>query len=161
MTFDVLNHLRDLAENLGDWETYVRETSERRFLTDRKARHALLHAVLVALQAAIDIGNHWVTGLTPQRPESYRGVAELLEESGALPPALAKDLKGLFALRNILVHKYQALDVKLLYRHLKAGVRPLSAFLKLAKAQVGRKESRRRAIPRDRRFVRVPRRLSE
>ena len=136
MTRDVLNHLRDLQENLGDWESYLTEIPQARFLLDRGDRHKLLHAALVALQASIDIANHWAAGLTPQRPESYRAIVGLLEEQGALPAALAKDLKGLFSLRNVLIHKYQELDLKRLYRHLRKGVKPLRRFLTLSKARV-------------------------
>lgn len=136
MTRDVLNHLRDLQENLRDWESYLAEITPARFLSDRGERHKLLHATLVALQAAIDIANHWVAELTPQRPESYRAIVELLEEQGALPATLAKDLRGLFSLRNVLIHKYHELDLKRLYRHLRLGVKPLKSFLALSKARV-------------------------
>ena len=138
MTREVLNHLRDLDENLTDWESYLRETREPGFLLDRKARHALLHCVLVSLQAAIDIADHWVAEVTPQRPESYRAIIELLEEKRALPRRLALQLKGLFSLRNVLVHKYQELDLKRLYAHVKKAPQPLRAFLKLAKSKVRR-----------------------
>lgn len=138
MTREVLNHLRDLDENLIDWELYLRQAGEAEFLSDRKTRHALLHCVLVALQAAIDIGDHWVTELTPQRPESYRAIMELLEEKKAVPAGLARELKGLFSLRNVLIHKYQELDLKRLYAHIERAPRFLKAFLKLAKSKVKR-----------------------
>ena len=134
MTKEVLNHVRDLDENLKDWEDYLGQTSEKAFISDRKARHALLHCALVALQAAIDIGNHWVSGLTPQRPESYRAIAEILEEKGEIPGKLAENLQGLFSLRNVLIHKYQELNLKRLFAHLKKGIKPLREYLKLAKA---------------------------
>lgn len=138
MTREVLNHLRDLDENLTDWEFYLRQTGEAEFLRDRKTRHALLHCVLVALQAAIDIGDHWVTELTPQRPESYRAIMELLEEKKAVPAGLARELKGLFSLRNVLIHKYQELDLKRLYAHIERAPKFLKAFLRLAKSKVKR-----------------------
>ena len=138
MTREVLNHLRDLDENLSDWQAYLRETREPEFLSDRKSRHALLHCVLVSLQAAIDIADHWVAEVTPQRPESYRAIMELLEEKKAVPGGLARELKGLFSLRNVLVHKYQELDLKRLYAHIKKAPKPLRAFLKLAKSKVKR-----------------------
>lgn len=138
MTREVLNHLRDLDENLTDWEFYLRQADEAEFLGDRKTRHALLHCVLVALQAAIDIGDHWVTELTPQRPESYRAIMELLEEKKAVPAGLARELKGLFSLRNVLIHKYQELDLKRLYAHIERAPKFLKAFLRLAKSKVKR-----------------------
>lgn len=133
MTRDVLNHLRDLEENLKDWELYFKGLSKDEFISDRKERHALLHCVTVALQAAIDIGNHWVSQLTPQRPETYRGIVDLLQETKKISGPLATDLKGLFSLRNVLIHQYQSLDLAILYKHLKNGPKPLLKFLRLAK----------------------------
>jgi len=134
MTRDVLNHLRDLEENLRDWESYLKKLSKAVFKKERKERHAILHCVLVALQAAIDIGNHWASELTSQRPESYRSIVDLLEQKKAIPSKLAKDVKGLFSLRNVLIHQYQALDLERLYNHIKKGPSPLKAFLKKAKS---------------------------
>ncbi len=136
MTKEVLSHIRDLDENLNDWENYLAEISEKEFLSDRKSRHALLHCVLVSLQAAIDIGNHWVSELTSQRPESYRAIAEILREKNAIPDNLAEKLQGLFSLRNVLIHKYQALDLRQIFTHLKNGAPPLREYLKLAKLNV-------------------------
>lgn len=136
MTRDVLNHLRDFEENLKDWETYLREIPLAVFLGDRGSRHKILHAVLVALQAAIDIANHWVSELTPQRPETYKSIVGLLREEKAVPASLAEDLEGLFSLRNVLIHRYQKLDLKKLYRHLEEGIGPLKALLKLSRSKV-------------------------
>lgn len=133
---EVLNHLRDLEENLKDWDSYLQETSLPRFLESRKDRHALLHCALVSLQAAIDIGNHWVAGLTPRRPESYKAIMDLLMEKKAIPARLARDLKGLFSLRNVLIHKYQEPDLEKICAHLRKGVKPLRSFLRLSKARV-------------------------
>ncbi len=83
-----------------------------------------------------DTANHWAAGLTAERPESYRGIIELLEADKAIPSRLAKDLKGLFSLRNVLIHKYADLDLARLHGHLRRGSAPMRAFLKLAKAQV-------------------------
>jgi len=135
MTHDALNHLRDLEQNLKDWKLYLENLSPKDFLNNRKERHALLHCVFVALQAAIDIGNHWASNLTSQRPESYKAIIDLLHEKRAVPSKLAKDLKGLFSLRNVLVHQYQELNLEKLFSHLKKGVVPLKAFLKLAKSK--------------------------
>lgn len=136
MTREVLNHLRDLDSNIKDWKAYIEGMTPERFASDRKERHALLHCVLVSLQAAIDTGNHWVSELTSNRPESYRSIIELLEEEKAIPTNLAKDLKGLFSLRNVLIHRYQELDLEKLYTHLQTGSKPLEQFLKLAKNSI-------------------------
>ncbi|MFH1618824.1 MAG: DUF86 domain-containing protein [bacterium] len=139
MTKEVLNHLRDLEENLKDWEAYLADVSEDRFIKDRLSRHALLHCVLVALQSAIDIGNHWLTELTVERPESYRAIVDLLEGEKVLPKKLARDLKGLFSLRNVLIHKYAELNLKKIYSYLKKGIKPLREYLKTAKSKASRR----------------------
>jgi len=138
MNREIFNHLRDLDENLKDWESYLRDLSYETFLQNRKERHALLHAVVTAIQAAIDTGNHWVSGLTPQRPETYRSIAEILLEKKAVNSKLAGQLQDLFSLRNILIHKYQDLDLKKLYGNLKEGLGPLKSFLALVKSRLNK-----------------------
>ena len=50
----VLSHLRELDEAIKDWERYQRFSLED-LKTDRDTRNMVLHAMLVSIQAAIDI----------------------------------------------------------------------------------------------------------
>jgi uncharacterized protein YutE (UPF0331/DUF86 family) len=55
----ILGHLRELDEAAGDWERYQPITlAELR--TDRDKRNMVLHALLITIQASIDIANHLV-----------------------------------------------------------------------------------------------------
>lgn len=54
----LLEHLRALDEALRDWERYREKVSLRDLRSDRDARNMVLHAMLVAIQSAIDIASH-------------------------------------------------------------------------------------------------------
>ena len=53
----VTDHIRELEQAIGDWERY-QSISLGELKADRDKRNMVLHAMLVAIQAAIDIANH-------------------------------------------------------------------------------------------------------
>ena len=55
-----LSHLTELDESLKDWERYQRYSLED-LQKDRDKRNMVLHAMLVGIQAAIDIGSHLIS----------------------------------------------------------------------------------------------------
>ena len=67
----VLTHLRELDEAARDRERYRSITLED-LRTDRDKRNMVLHALLVSIQASIDIANHLVAASSSRRPETYR-----------------------------------------------------------------------------------------
>ncbi len=54
-----LAHMRELDEALEDWERIKRIPLED-LLRERDLRNMVLHALLVSIQAAIDIANHLI-----------------------------------------------------------------------------------------------------
>ena len=53
----ILEHFRELNEALKDWERY-QTISLRELRSDRDKQNMVLHALLVSIQASIDIANH-------------------------------------------------------------------------------------------------------
>lgn len=67
----ITGHLRELDEATGDWERYQAITLAE-LKADRDRRNMVLHALLVSVQASIDIANHLVAARSTRRPETYR-----------------------------------------------------------------------------------------
>lgn len=67
----ILSHLWELDEAVGDWERYRSITLDE-LRADRDKRNVVLHALLVSIQASIDIANHLVAASSSRRPETYR-----------------------------------------------------------------------------------------
>ncbi len=67
----VLSHLRELDESLSDWERY-QQCSLEDLKADRDKRNMILHAMLVSIQAAIDVSMHLISQNGLGRPATYR-----------------------------------------------------------------------------------------
>ena len=83
----ILDHLRKLDEAAGDWERY-RSITLAELKTDRDKRNMVLHALLVSIQASIDIANHLVAACSSRRPETYRESFAILCDEGLIPEDL-------------------------------------------------------------------------
>jgi len=88
MTLDrerLLAYLTELTATLDDWDRYRTRVSRDLLLRERDARNMVLHAMLTAIQAAIDISQHLLAANRWERPGSYRETFELLAAYGAIP----------------------------------------------------------------------------
>ena len=77
----ILDHLRELDGAAGDWERY-RSIPLTELRTDRDKRNMVLHALLVSIQASIDIANHLIAASGSRRPETYRESFAILCDEG-------------------------------------------------------------------------------
>lgn len=65
-----LSHLTELDESLKDWERYQRYSLED-LRKDRDKRNMVLHAMLISIQAAIDISSHLISKNQLKRPALF------------------------------------------------------------------------------------------
>ena len=87
-----------------------RDVSAEEFV-GQAALHDLAERYLhLAVEACLDLGNHWIAQKGLRTPDANRDTFTVLEESGELSRALADRLRGWAGFRNILVHEYLAID---------------------------------------------------
>lgn len=132
-----LAYLAELRAALADWERYQCVVDRGRLEQDRDARNMVLHAMLIAIQAAIDIGEQIIAERRFDRPSSYRETFEILGARGVLASDLAARLASLAAFRNVLVHVYWKLDLERVEAHLQEGREPLDRFCAVVKRLLG------------------------
>ena len=114
---DYLERLRRLGE--AHESEYVAEPG----IHDLAARY--LHLVL---EAAIDLGNHWIADGGLRTPDSNRDSFMVLEEAGEIEPALAQRMRGWAGFRNVLVHEYVNIDHRIAYAAIRDELGDLDAF---------------------------------
>jgi uncharacterized protein YutE (UPF0331/DUF86 family) len=132
----ILGHLRELDEASGDWERY-RSIVLNELRTDRDKRNMVLHALLVSIQASIDIANHLVAASsTSRRPETYRESFMILCDEGLIPEDLATQLSDLAGFRNVLVHLYCRLDLDEVYGVLQDDLSVVNRYRALVRAML-------------------------
>ena len=122
-----LSHLTELDESLKDWERYQRYSLED-LRKDRDKRNMVLHAMLISIQAAIDISSHLISRNQLKRPATYRETFELLGQAGMITEDLAVELSDLAGLRNVLVHIYGQLNLDEIYSILQNDLVTMRSF---------------------------------
>jgi len=128
----ILEHFRELNEALKDWERY-QTISLRELRSDRDKQNMVLHALLVSIQASIDIANHIIAEKSLQKPSTYRETFEILSKEGIISSELGDSLSDLAGFRNVLVHIYWRINFEQVYRVLQEDLSPLKEFKKVIK----------------------------
>ena len=90
-----------------------------------------------ACQAAIDLATHLVQVARIGPPDDSRDAFRRLEASGRLPPALSLRLQAMVGFRNVAVHRYQTLDLKVLRAILDGRLDDLLHFAALVANEAG------------------------
>jgi len=93
-----------------------RDADEAEFVRE-PALHDLAERYLhLAVEAALDLANHWIADRTLPTPDANHDTFTVLERAGELTPDLAEPLRGWAGFRNILVHEYLDIDHAIAYR---------------------------------------------
>ncbi|AGF96887.1 type VII toxin-antitoxin system HepT family RNase toxin [Methanosarcina mazei] len=128
----ILAHLRELDESQKDWQRY-QSISLEDLKKDRDKRNMVLHAMLVSIQAAIDIATSLIAKEGLGKPATYRETFEILGQAGLISEELAEELSDLAGFRNVLVHIYWQLDFDQVYGILQNDLKTLKSFLQEVK----------------------------
>jgi len=65
-----------------------------------------------------------------RRPEEYKDVFEILEESSIIPKPLSKRLQNMARFRNLLVHQYTRIDERIVFKILKEDLKDVKEFVR-------------------------------
>lgn len=128
----ILAHLRELDESLKDWQRYQNISLEN-LKKERDKRNMILHAMLVSIQATIDVATYLIAEEGLRKPMTYREAFEILGQSELISEKLAEELSDLAGFRNVLVHIYWQLDLDQVYGILQNDLETLKSFLQEVK----------------------------
>lgn len=101
-----LERLREYLDILVSVQQY----NCKRLVEDPFIHGAAERNLHLAIECLLDIGNHIIADRGYPRPENYADIFHILYEKEVIDPQLYKNLQGMAAFRNILVHDYMRLD---------------------------------------------------
>ena len=101
--------LERLREYLGILVS-IQEYDCDRFIQDPFIHGTAERNLHLAIECLLDTGNHIIADLGYAKPESYADIFRILTENQVIPLQLYKNLEGMAAFRNVLVHDYLRLD---------------------------------------------------
>ena len=98
--------VRDAADRIREVLPAQREA----FVADRAAREIVTLNLFVALQECLSLATHWLADAGWEVPGTYADVFRALAERGVLDQDLAARMVAAAGLRNLIAHRYGALD---------------------------------------------------
>jgi uncharacterized protein YutE (UPF0331/DUF86 family) len=123
----ILARLRRLDECVGELRQ-LRPDSLQEYLASRRLRSNCERELQVAIQCALDIGNHIIAEESLSPPEDLTDICHILGASGVLPPPFAERILPMAGFRNILVHDYLRIDHARVYALLTQALTDLEEF---------------------------------
>lgn len=108
--------LEELDEILGELSRYRGVTADE--IRQNLSQQWIIERGLIAAAALIlDIANHILAGQFGVYPDTYEESLEELRDKGVISGDLYSEIRGLGGFRNILVHRYQEIDVGHVMEH--------------------------------------------
>ena len=98
--------VRDAAERIRE----VLPAQIEAFVADRSAREIVTLNLFVALQECLSLASHWLADEGWEVPGTYAEVFRVLAERNVLDHDLAARMAEAAGLRNLIAHRYGALD---------------------------------------------------
>lgn len=129
MKNEILNKLERLEGYVKILNSYKRY-SVQDIKEDFTLRGAIERYLEVSLECCIDIGEMIISSRGLRKPETYNEVIEILGEEGILPEGFAERFGEAAKFRNILVHMYAEVDVKMVYEILQSNLGDFDEFAK-------------------------------
>ena len=118
---DALDVYLDRLRRLG-------EASEAEYLAEPGIHDLAARYLHLAVEAAIDLANHWIADRGLRTPDSNRDSFTVLEETGEIPVVLAERMRGWAGFRNVLVHEYVGIDHRIAYAAIRDELGDLAEF---------------------------------
>lgn len=132
--FDII--LKSLFAVITERVNYLKEMSKEfpNLSSFRKADHRYISAIerdlQVAIEACIDIGKVIISEKKLRPPESMKDVCTILFENGFIDNRMLSALDRMVGTRNILVHRYEKIDLEIIYGILKRHLQDFQRFIK-------------------------------
>ncbi|MFO0753315.1 MAG: DUF86 domain-containing protein [Thermodesulfovibrionales bacterium] len=115
MTMDVvLNKKESIERCIKQIRLYYAMPSKLPFEEDYMKQDAIAINLQRAAEQAIDLANHIIRKGKLGLPKESKDSFEILAQSKIIPADLADKLKGMVGFRNIMVHEYQEMDIRIM-----------------------------------------------
>ena len=126
MTIEVFNRKKEfLIKYLDDLKKYE-DYSYQQFLEDHYSVERILELIIII---ASDIVFHLLSEKGEDIPSTYRSAFLKAGELALISKYLSERLALAVGMRNILVHGYEEIDFKIIYRSIRESIKDFSQFL--------------------------------
>ena len=129
-----------LAKKLALVETCVQELRTlgrpEAIEGDLREQRFVEHTLQIAIQAALDAASHVVSDKRLGEPRTNRELFELLERAGMVGVDLAARLRDMAGFRNVLVHGYDTVDLRIVRDVVENRLDDLLAYVEALRSRI-------------------------
>jgi uncharacterized protein YutE (UPF0331/DUF86 family) len=125
----VLSRKKCIGRCVKQIQTYYQLPVIAPFKEDTPRQDAIGFNLLRACDQCIDLANHTIRVRKLGLPKETRDSFRLLATNRIIPQDLAARLEGMVGFRNVLVHEYQRMDIKLMIDVIENRLGDLLAFV--------------------------------
>jgi uncharacterized protein YutE (UPF0331/DUF86 family) len=110
-----------IRKKIQELQSYLKELENTKnmswdeFHSSLGKQWMICHGLQLSIQAIIDVGNHILAAVGENQIEEYVDIIDKLGERNIIPSEFAHTIRGMAGLRNILVHEYARLDIRIIY----------------------------------------------
>lgn len=124
----VMEKIRIIQECLNKLRT-LSQLSVDEFTSDFKNFDSAKYNLQIAIEAMIDIGNHIISRKGLGTPKTYRDTFEALHKGNIIPREDLATYKLMVRFRNRIVHFYDEIDDREVYKILQNNLGDFSSFI--------------------------------
>ena len=103
---------------------------------DVREERFVVHTLQLAVQSALDAASHIVSDERLGEPETNRQLFDLLHKAGWLPAPLTAALRDMAGFRNVVVHGYETVDLRIVADIVANRLEDLLEFVALVRARL-------------------------
>jgi uncharacterized protein YutE (UPF0331/DUF86 family) len=100
-----------------------------RIATDLREERFVVHTLQLAIQAALDVAFHLISEENLGEPRSNRDAFAKLAEHGVVASARAAEMARMAGFRNVVVHGYEVVDLRVVKNVVEHHLGDLEAFV--------------------------------
>lgn len=107
----ILSKLQDLEkyiQQLRKFQKYRYDEIEN----DLEKIWAIEHGLQISIQIIIDVGNYILASIGENQVENYTDILDKLGQQNILPSQFVAEIRGMAGFRNVLVHRYVEVDLR-------------------------------------------------
>jgi uncharacterized protein YutE (UPF0331/DUF86 family) len=142
----ILNKKESIERCIKQVRLYYGIHSDIAFKEDYLKQDAIAVNLQRAAEQVIDLANHVIKKKKLGLPKESREGFEILSRASVIPKELADKLKGMVGFRNVLVHQYEDLDVKIMVDVIEHHLEDLIDFTNYVMQYMHTEETRKQNI---------------
>lgn len=106
----------------------IREKDKDEYLSDIKLQYSSMYAMIIAIEAICDIGNHILAYYFNRAGDTYKDIILQLGKVGVIPEEFSQESASMVDFRNILIHLYIKVNEEKVYQYLQKAPEEFNKF---------------------------------